>query len=325
MMRVPGARGDSERGAVAVIVAICAIAVFAMAAFAIDAGNLWQSRRHLITATDAASLAAASEYAIGGDGCGGTDDAYVASNDPDAEVTDCIHSAGATAGRVTVNATSPVDFTFAAVMGIGDTDVDSSTTAVYGIPESVTGLRPLALCTGSSGFEQWLASGKTLPFTVTISYTKDHPDACGGEAPGNWGVIDFDGGSSSNSETRDWLANGYDGSIDIDQWVEGSPGAFSSSLDSELSELKSKGTIFALPVFDAVRDNGANAEFHISAVVGVKLIDYRTHGPEQKRFLTVEFRRYVTQGRCCGSGTNTGTQVVNICAVDPDFDVSNCS
>jgi Flp pilus assembly protein TadG len=325
MVRVMNARGDSERGAVAVIVAVCAIAVFAMAAFAIDAGNLWQSRRHLITATDAASLAAAEEYALGGNGCGGTDDTFVTSNDPDAEVTDCTHTAGPTAGRVTVNATSPVDFTFAAVMGIGDTDVDSSTTAVYGVPESVTGLRPLGLCTGSTGFQQWLASGMTVPFTATIAYNKDHPDACGGEAPGNWGVFDFNGGSNSNNETRDWLANGYDGNVEIGQWVEGNPGAFSNSLGTELSELKSKGTIFALPVFDAVQGNGANAEFHLVAVVSVRLVDYKATGSQAQRFIRVEFHKYIAQGRCCGGGTDTGTRVVTICAVDPDFDISNCS
>lgn len=36
-----------ERGAVAVIVAVCLVMLFGMAAFAIDTGNLWQNRRHL--------------------------------------------------------------------------------------------------------------------------------------------------------------------------------------------------------------------------------------------------------------------------------------
>ena len=58
-----------ERGAVAVVVAICGIMIFGFAAYAIDSGRLWSDRRHLITAADAAALGSAKDYATGASGC----------------------------------------------------------------------------------------------------------------------------------------------------------------------------------------------------------------------------------------------------------------
>lgn len=317
-------RDHGERGAVAVIVAICSTALFAMAAFAIDAGNAWQSRRHLINATDAAALAAAQEYALGGNGCGGVDDSFVVKNDPDASVTGCVPNLGTGKGRVTVNASTPVDFAFADVIGIANTTVTSSTTSRYGIPSGVKSLRPLALCNASVGFQAWITSGMVNPYVATILYNKDHPNACGNNAPGNWGVADLDGGANSNSDTKDWLANGYPGLINTGQWVEGDTGAFSNSLNSELATLKSQGTLFFVPVFDQVTGNGANANLHIVGFAGVKLLDYKTTGPEAARYLTVSFQTGIAQGTCCASGPDNGVRVVGICAVDPNFDTSNC-
>ena len=58
-----------QRGAVAVIVAICAVMLFGFAAYAVDSGHLWAARRGLITAADGAALASAKDYAIGKPGC----------------------------------------------------------------------------------------------------------------------------------------------------------------------------------------------------------------------------------------------------------------
>src|SRR5215470_4428403 len=58
-------RFAQERGAVAVMVAILSTVLFGFAAFAIDLGNSWQTRRHLITASDAGALAAAKDLATG--------------------------------------------------------------------------------------------------------------------------------------------------------------------------------------------------------------------------------------------------------------------
>src|SRR5262249_57435672 len=132
--------------------------------YALDSGNAWGTRRHLITATDAAALAAAQRYAVGQDGCLTEPAAFVGANDLGAAVTGCAFTnLGPGAGYVTVNAKKKVDYTFAGIFGISSQDIHSSTTAAYGLPLSLAGLRPLGLCRDYSGLPAWLDGGMPAP------------------------------------------------------------------------------------------------------------------------------------------------------------------
>src|SRR4051812_44857626 len=133
-MRRRAARAD-ERGAVAVMVAIVLVLLMGLAALALDSGNGWRTRRSLITATDAAALAAADTYAQKGNGCAGVPSTFVSANVPAASVTGCnLTPLGPGAAAVTVQAKVPLHYTFAGIIGVGDRDVHSSTTAAYGQP-----------------------------------------------------------------------------------------------------------------------------------------------------------------------------------------------
>src|SRR6185436_18198193 len=132
-----------ERGVVAIIVALLLVVLFGFAAFALDTGNTWQARRHLITATDAAALGAAEDFAKGTDGCAGTDDTLVSANFPGSSVSSCSRSAGTGAGYVTVTATHDVEWNFARIFGANGRTITASTTAAWGSPVGLTGLRPL--------------------------------------------------------------------------------------------------------------------------------------------------------------------------------------
>jgi Flp pilus assembly protein TadG len=315
-----------ERGAIAVIVALVMVLIMGFAAFAVDAGNGWQTRRSLITATDSAALAAADTYAQNGNGCSGVPSTYVADNVPAATVTGCtLTTLGPGAAAVTVAAQVPLHYTFAGVIGVADRDVHSTTTAAYGQPLGVTGLRPLGLCNASVGYQQWLASGMTTPFTVTINYGKNAPSDCGANVPGNWGVQDFNGGANSNSDTKSWIQNGYPGLVTAPGSIPGDTGAFSTSLSSALDTLVASGQPFQLPVFDSATGNGNNAQFHVIGFVSVVLLAYQANGSAANRWLRVQFVSHVAQGTCCAHGTDTGTRVVFICAVDAVFPMSNCS
>jgi Flp pilus assembly protein TadG len=319
-------RHTEERGAVAVMVAIVLVLIMAMAAFALDTGDGWQSRRHLIVATDAAALAAAETYAENGDGCADVPQTFVSANLPGAIVTSCDYtSVGPGAGYVTVQAKFNVDYSFAGIMGFDDRDVHSSTTAAFGLAEALSGLRPLALCSATSAFESWLASGKVTPFTIRITYAKESPDDCGANVPGNWGVLDYDGGANSNDDTMNWVENGYPEPVDIPSVQDGDTGAFSPSLNVALETLKTSGAVFQVPIYDSAEGNGANSQFNVTNYVSVVLIDYKTTGPEEGRWLEIEFRSDVAQGTCCAQIPDTGTRVVFICAVDAVFPASNCT
>jgi hypothetical protein len=107
--------------------------------------------------------------------------------------------------------------------------------------------------------------------------------------------------------------------------VPGDPGAFSNSLGSALDMLVSSGQVFQLPVYDSAAGNGNNAQFHVIGFVSVVLLDYKATGTADSRWLKVQFVSHVAQGTCCAHGTDTGTRVVFICAVDATFPLSNCT
>ena len=322
-----GARARDERGAIAVVIAICSVVMFGMAAFVLDTGNLWTSRRHLITATDSAALGAAEDYAVGTAGCASSAPSLLTANYAGAALTGCVYTAGSGSGSgyVTVTGGHSVNFSFAQIFGLSSSTVHSTTTAAFGLPTGLTGLRPLGLCNASPAFQQWIHSNMTTPYTAQITYSKASPTDCGANVPGNWGVIDFDGGGNSNNDTKNWIQNGYPGEVDSNTWIPGDPGAFSNSLGSGLDYLQSTGQVFQLPVYDSDTGNGNNASFHIIGFVSVKLIAYKATGSQASRYITVQFQTGVAQGSCCSQGTDTGTRVVFICAVDANFDPSDCT
>lgn len=320
-MRMIRARLRDERGIASLMVGVSAVAIFGSAAIAVDLGHLWSSRRHIITATDAGALAAASEYALTGNGCA-TASGYVGDNDPDATVLGCTpYFSGATSGYVAVSAETPVDYAFAGVLGVPDRAVKSSTTASWGLPSGMTGLRPFGLCQDDPNFQAWVANPTGESAVVRVMYTNDGTEC--GNAPGNWAVLDLDNaGGVDNSDTKKWVYFGYSGMVRPGD-IGGSPGAISNSLEGDLAGVRYER--FPIPIFDRVNGNGSNSKFHVVGFVGVQLFDWRTTGPEDSRYLDLKFVELVGSGECCdNSGTDFGLRVVHICDVDGRFEASQC-
>ncbi len=349
---IPTDRAErSERGAVAITVALSLVVLMGAAALAVDLGYVWSQRRNMVTATDAAALAAARDYAFDETGCPSTAIDYLDRNHATAQLTDCSATGTSQFGYVTVDAYTDVDYFFARVLGHDDGQVFSSTSVKWGIPYAVgEDLRPFGLC-GALPDGQfpagWLAElvlwldDPTEATVITIPYGKDdNPEACndGDDVPGNWGMIDFNGGANSNAETQDWVENGYQGPPLVYSGTlgencvtepfacyEGDTGAFSNSLRQELDSLVPDEE-FVIPIFDYVTDRpGANAEFHLIAFAKVKLVSYKANGSADSRFLELEFLPGLITGECCAEdpSIDTGVRSVAICAVDPD-DVSQC-
>jgi putative Flp pilus-assembly TadE/G-like protein len=322
-VRVNAAAG--ERGAVAVIVGIVITVLFGFAGLAVDLGNLWESRRHLVTATDAAALAAAQAYGMGDNGCGSFDDDYVGFNYADASVTGCTATGLRTSrGSVTVAAEAPVDFKFAEVLDVVDPEVRSGTTAGWFIPSGMPWLRPFALCKDHPAVKAWIASpwGKSEP--VHVTYSKNANDDCG-DASGNWGVLDFDGGSNGTGDTREWTENGYREVVHIGDEIVGDPGAFSEGISTGLDALIAGGGLISIPLFDSVTASGNSSSFHIYGFISAEVLGYRTTGQPDDRYLEIRFLRMVVSGECCATGPDTGTFAVHICDVDGRFGPAHCN
>jgi hypothetical protein len=314
-----------ERGAVAVIVALVATVLFGFAGLAVDLGHLWESRRHLITATDAAALAAAQGYGMGDNGCGTFDDDYVDLNYADAAVTGCTATGLRTSrGSVTVSAEAPVDFNFAGVIGVSDPEVSSSSTAGWFIPSGMPWLRPFALCKDHPAVKAWIASpwGESAP--VRVEYSKNANDDCG-DASGNWGVLDFDGGNNATGDTREWSEHGYREVVHVGDDVPGDPGAFSQSVSNALDALINGDGAITIPLFDTVTYGGSSTWFHIYGFISAEVISYQANGTPGDRYLEIRFRRLVVTGECCAAAPDTGTFGLHVCDVDRQFGSTHCN
>lgn len=248
-MRIRPIKTD-ERGISAVVVSVSLVAIFSALLLSLDAGNLWQTRRNLITGTDATALGAARDMArdlVAAPGtfsgtCPSGWATILTSNiayDPGSATCVPTQLVGSQSGYVTVAAQKTAAVRFGGVLNIGDKPVYSMSAALWGMMSRAQGLRPIGICVNDHHIQEWLtirgtAAYNGLPTTepaehyyynagdgqthivhrvyFTRSASKDL--ACGND-PGNWGWQDFNGGSNSESELKSWLLDGYGSLVGI--------------------------------------------------------------------------------------------------------------
>lgn len=359
-MRVSGASSrfaTDERGVAGTMVAILLVVLLGSGAVAVDLGNLWASRRHAVTASDAGSLATAKEYALGRNGCGnGTPEEYVEERN-DAGLVSCEHRVvGANSGLVTVWAAIPVDFQFASIFGVDDRDAASGTTTAYGLLGNAAALRPMGVCMEhpiilawyealSNGITQWdpANNGFTDP---NIYNDNETLGGCDG-APGNWGMLDLncqlDGSGdcedpdNSDKETQTWVAVGClpnepskswcPNGVDIPSEITGDVGTLAGSIGDELAVLQASQTHFCLPVFDKNPDRGVgqNAVFSVVDTVPVIVKDFKVTESDDERYLYLTFD---ASQSCPGSprsgGLGGGSFALAICDIDEEQGTDAC-
>ena len=314
-----------ESGAVSVFLALFLVVAVACAALALDLGNVWQKQRQLHTATDAGALAAAYDYANGSVGCDTTADTYVQTNSTGAETT-CTavpFDPSYSSGYVVVDATTPVSFNFAPVLGVSGGNVGSGTSVQWGPPKGATGVRPLGLCLFYPGLSSWLnlPDGPTGPSDdINVPFSNSFGNGC--NASSNWGWLDLSGSAGGN-DVNDWLDYGYSGTVPVPTDIKAETGHI-SSVATHLATLQADGTIFPIVLFDSVTGTGSNTVYHVVAIAMAKLIDYKVTGTQSDQYFTFRLYRQAAPGECCGTGPNTGAIVSAICAVDSEPKDGQC-
>lgn len=317
---------SEERGASLALVALSLVWIVGLASLVVDIGGGWLSRQTLISATDAAALAAAQDLVDRPGDAGGacnTAETYVAGNAPAAVVTDCaVTPFGANGGLVTVTAGAQFEPVFTDLTT--DESVQSVSTATWGPPLTVSGLRPFALCyDGSSALRHLVDNPPSGPTWIRISYTKDVPSDCGGAtSAGNFATVDFDGGTPI-TEIRDWMLNGHPGQIEFDPSTvidcEGAAVCYqrpyaSNDIRWEMQTLIYNQTYVAFPLF-----NYSNVdEVHLIGVVRARLYAFMLDGPPEDWWIELKVDPGLITGTCCGPpAVLSGNQVIAICGVDP--------
>jgi hypothetical protein len=169
-------------------------------------------------------------------------------------------------------------------------------------------------------------------FTKDTAYESGN---CGGSS-GNWGWIDFNGGSNSTSEQNDWVENGYDGEAAANDCnadgtsgdpCSGDPGSSGASSSQELDDLITSQAVFYIPIFNTASINGSNAEFTMWGFLPLVLRGYKLNGSESDRYFDFEFKDVIASsaGGISKTGGIGSAKVVKICAVDHDGDTSDAT
>lgn len=160
--------------------------------------------------------------------------------------------------RACRDATSPGGPTrtfFGSVFGLDSMEQQAVATAHYRHP----GLMPLAV------FEDDIApSGQQF-----VLYNETET------VPGNCGLLDFNGGENSSTETVDWFQNGYHGPFEIDPDTgyissPGTPG-LKSVVKKPISYHITEGDTVTACVYSSVTEQGSSASYTVVGFVAVRL------------------------------------------------------
>ena len=137
-------RFKSENGAVVVIVALSIVALMMVTALTIDVGSLYEERRFLQTVADSAALAGVQELPENVDGAIEIAIEYASECGFNIDYSNVeVSSTLAENDTITVNAINPnAPLYFARVIGISQTQVVASATAIVGSPKEYVGVVP---------------------------------------------------------------------------------------------------------------------------------------------------------------------------------------
>ena len=283
--------GDADRGAVAIIVAFLAVLILILAAFAADIGSAYAQARQLSVAADADALAAAA--AVGeamplgmactqatlnslNDGKGNvgavaiaraTADALNTANNKSGDtepVEDVTVSCGdANSIEVTVDTRRSVPTAIAGIIGIDEISPNSYAVARYVRVRTAGGLRPWAAC------DQTVLAAQNQQDTTFWTGVDGISGPCDTTASGNWGSVDFDGGSNPAGDLIAWTLKGYPGAVQIPSTIPADPGVTNSVKDA-LESLVGQVVLFP-SVTEFNGGGGNNASFDTVGIATVRV------------------------------------------------------
>ena len=301
-----------DEGAIAVIAAVAFVPLCLMVAIVVDAGRVWVGRARLQNSVEAAAIAAAQTWMTQGQACSSTSLSVISRDGSAPTSVQCTVTGSNTSGVTRVTATEPIGLTFATLVGRSSSTVTASTGVRIGALGSTVGVWPFGLCSQVKAVSDWIASGMTTATSTVIRF-EDQNQRCGGTVSGNWGVLDFNGGSSSNAETKAWVDNGYLGVVKVGDWITGSPGAPSGSLD--IQSIVGKSVV--MPMYSTPRLSGSNVEYRIVGFAKARVDAVQFTGSASSRSIRITLQRGTITGSSSSlGGTNFGLVGVGVCSLD---------
>lgn len=305
----------SERGAVAVLVALLLVVLLGFAALAIDVGRLYAEKVQMQNGADAAALAIAQDCARRGTAlcqpaAPGTALQYAKANS-NSGMADAAAPAFPAPGTVTVttsarDANGPgITLQFAPIIGQERSEVNATSTAMWGAPSGLSTALPVAFSEC-----QFDLSGKTQLLTLHGTSTCASSSPSGQLIPGGFGWLTPDSGSVCGTTVA--IANPAAASKNGNSVPNG------QICKTAFRDLQ--GQVVLLPVFDSINSNG---DFHIKGFAAFQMLGYNfpsqswnnTGTPKCTGSCTGiigKFVRYVTLIKLPLGGPDLGTATVQL-------------
>ena len=193
-----------EKGQVAIIIGILIIPLIMMLSYVIDVGSMYQTRRNVQTAADAAALAGAQELPQSLDRAREKAIEYAQFHGNVTLLPEAIHFFDNKDIESTVNPTKIVVITsdastplfFSGIFGVNSVTISATATAKVYSPTGLKGLVPFAI------------HEEDIKYDTETVLKSDNP-----QVPGWFGLMDYSGGGGGASEIRDTTREGYSGEV----------------------------------------------------------------------------------------------------------------
>jgi Flp pilus assembly protein TadG len=272
-------RADDEHGAVVVLVAICIVAIFALAVLTIDVGGMFVKRRQMVNGADAAALAVGQEcadrtppgnYEVQADTFAG--DNVPGLTATDGGVTDIVNC-DTGVGHATVQYQKSQELFFGPVLGLGNSrPVTATATVVWGPLGSSPNPVPLVL--NLSTFQgDCDIPNVAVGQTCYLWYDNDdfNGSSFGFLALDQWDMQPTDSCNSAGSSTlQDWIDGRYTGPILGLNYPDPTyVCTVSGNTNSAFQQLANhNGEILTFPINDQTQQIMNNSQIYMFDIIG---------------------------------------------------------
>jgi Flp pilus assembly protein TadG len=314
-------RLNDERGQAVLITVLFLIVLLGASALTIDVGAWYREQRQAQATADQAVLSGAQTLPVSTAQALADTQTYADKNGGGV-VAGSIKTVFGLQPNDTVQVTiqRPAPGFFAKVLGVGNVTVQAKAAARAGLPIAVYGAAPIVVNKLHPLLSGTDAAGNPCPcFNIETTIPLDKQGA-----PGAFGFVDFDNtGSNGNPPLAGWIANGYQGELDLGPY-DSDPGAkMNGVLTGALNGRE--GTDLLFPVFDTLGGTGSTAQYNIIGWVGFHLDCFglavtATNCQNQNgnsQTLTGYFTQVIWKGLLSSSGSNNnepdyGVDTVNL-------------
>lgn len=288
-MRSTWNRWREQKGQALILFVLMLLVLFAAIAMAVDGGYAYAQRRRMQYAADAAAMAGARALAL-----------HWSNSAIDQAVAQYAQANGAgrwswyLKGKNTIHVEVSRTFStfFAGIVGINQMTARASSEASVSGVKKAGNLLPIAV----------------EPFNFQFNQVYKLWDKESRIAPGNFGWLDWNGGSPSARELAQNICNPENsGEWEVGLWVPGAPGVKQSN--AVISCLNRwVGQPVTIVIYDSVEGHGNRARYHIAGFAEFVIVGFNFRGKD--KYILGKFIRHVIEGE--GGGPNFGLTAITL-------------